>query len=68
MLGTAGLSGAGLTSGLAAAGSVVGGGMLAGTVALAAAPAVAACGVGLGTYLVAKKARRSYKSKNDGEV
>jgi len=48
----AGLSGAGITSGLAAIGSVVGGGMLAGTAICIAAPAVAAAVVGLGVYKI----------------
>ncbi|KAA1248291.1 lecithin retinol acyltransferase family protein [Mycobacterium simiae] len=55
--GTTGLSAAGITSGLAAIGAGVGGGMLAGTVAVAAAPAVVAGTVGLGAYLVSRKIR-----------
>ena len=51
-LGTVGLSAAGITSGLAAAGSIVGGGMVAGVFVLAA-PAVilAAGGVGVASHL-----------------
>ena len=51
---TAGLSGAGITSGLATIGSIVGGGMAAGTALLAAAPVVAAAGVGYGAYKLCK--------------
>jgi hypothetical protein len=50
LAGTAGLSGAGITSGLAAVGSIVGGGMVSGVVITAAAPAVAAAAVGYGAY------------------
>ena len=50
VVGTAGLSGAGITSGLATVGSVVGGGMVSGVVITAAAPAVAAAVVGYGAY------------------
>ena len=58
-LGTVGLSAAGITSGLAAAGSIVGGGMVAGVFVLAA-PAVvlAAGGVGLASHLKNKQLRR----------
>lgn len=45
-----GLSAAGITSGLAAVGSTIGGGMAAGVVITAAAPAVAAAVIGYGTY------------------
>lgn len=38
-------------------GGVVGGGMLAGTALLAVAHAVAACGIGLGTYAITRKLR-----------
>jgi hypothetical protein len=55
--GTAGLSAAGITSGLAAIGAGVGGGMLAGTVVVAAAPAVVAGAVGLGAYFASRKIR-----------
>ena len=41
--------------------------MLAGTMVIAAAPVVATCGVGVGTYAVAKKLRRPSKS-NDVET
>ena len=51
---TAGLSGAGITSGLATIGSIVGGGMAAGTALLAVAPVVAAAGVGYGAYKLCK--------------
>ncbi|MGQ9873157.1 hypothetical protein [Leptodesmis sp.] len=46
----AGLSGAGITSGLAAVGGVVGGGMAAGVLVTAAVPAAAAAAVGYGAY------------------
>lgn len=45
-----GLSGAGITSGLAAIGSVVGGGMAAGVAVSVAAPAVAAAATSFGVY------------------
>lgn len=54
-----GLSAAGITSGLAAAGSIVGGGMVAGVFVLAAPVAtLAACGVGLASYLKNKQLRQ----------
>ncbi|HEY9876325.1 MAG TPA: lecithin retinol acyltransferase family protein [Candidatus Obscuribacterales bacterium] len=46
----AGLSAAGITSGLAAVGGTVGGGMAAGVAVTVAAPAVAAAAVGYGAY------------------
>jgi hypothetical protein len=48
----AGLSGAGITSGLAAIGSVVGGGMSAGIAVTVAAPAVATIAISYGAYKV----------------
>jgi hypothetical protein len=48
----AGLSGAGITSGLAAIGGTVGGGMGAGIALTVAAPAVVAAGVGYGAYKI----------------
>jgi hypothetical protein len=48
----AGLSGAGITSGLAAIGGTVGGGMGAGIAITVAAPAVVAAGVGYGAYKI----------------
>ena len=58
-LGTVGLSAAGITSGLAAAGSIVGGGMVSGVFVLAA-PAVilAAGGVGVAAHLKNKQLRQ----------
>lgn len=58
-LGTVGLSAAGITSGLAAAGSIVGGGMVAGVFVLAA-PAVilAAGGVGVASHLKNKQLKQ----------
>ena len=58
-LGTVGLSAAGITSGLAAVGSIVGGGMVAGVFVLAA-PAVvlAAGGVGVAAHLKNKQLRQ----------
>jgi len=50
----AGLSGAGITSGLAAVGSTVGGGMAAGVLVTVAAPAAAAAAVGYGAYKLLK--------------
>jgi Lecithin retinol acyltransferase len=55
--GTTGLSAVGITSGLAAIGTAVGGGMVAGTVAVAAAPAVVAGAVGMGAYIASRKLR-----------
>ncbi len=58
-LGTVGLSAAGITSALAAAGSVVGGGMVAGVFVLAAPVAVlAAGGVGVAAHLKNKQLRQ----------
>jgi len=58
-LGTVGLSAAGITSALAAAGSVVGGGMVAGVFVLAAPVAVlAAGGVGVASHLKNKQLRQ----------
>lgn len=48
--GVSGLSAAGITSGLAAIGGTVGGGMAAGTAIVAAAPVAAAVAVGYGAY------------------
>lgn len=58
-LGTVGLSAAGITSGLAAAGSIIGGGMVAGVFVLAA-PAVilAAGGVGIASHLKNKQLKQ----------
>ncbi len=55
--GVTGLSAAGITSGLAAIGGVVGGGMVAGTVVMAAAPAVLAGVAGWGAYMVSRRIR-----------
>lgn len=52
--GITGVSAVGITSGLAAIGGVVGGGMLAGTAIVMAGPAVAAAGVGYGAYRAAR--------------
>lgn len=54
-LGTAGFSVAGITSGLAAAGSIIGGGMLAGVGVLAAPVAL----LGIGGYAIAKKRKNA---------
>lgn len=54
-LGVPGLSAAGITSGLAAAGSLVGGGMLAGIGVLAVPIAV----LGIGGYAIAKKRKNA---------
>ncbi|SHE67825.1 lecithin retinol acyltransferase family protein [Acidocella aminolytica] len=51
---TAGLGAAGITSGLATIGSIVGGGMAAGTIMVMAAPAVAALAGGYGAYKIAQ--------------
>ena len=47
----------GISSGLAAIGGLVGGGMVAGTVAVAAAPAVVAAAAGFGAYVASRKLR-----------
>lgn len=58
-MGTVGLSAPGITSGLAVAGSVVGGGMVAGVFVLAAPiAALAAGGVGLAAHLKNKQLRQ----------
>jgi hypothetical protein len=54
----AGLSAAGISSGLATIGAVVGGGMAAGSVVVIAAPAIAAAGVGYGAYRATRRAIR----------
>lgn len=54
---TAGLSAAGISSGLAAIGAAVGGGMLAGTVTVVAAPALAAGAAGFGIYAASRRLR-----------
>jgi len=54
-LGVTGLSAAGITSGLAAAGSIVGGGMVAGIGVLAAPVAL----LGVGAYAIAKKMKNA---------
>jgi hypothetical protein len=54
----AGLCAAGITSGLAAIGAVARGGMVVGVSIVAAGPAVAAVGIGYGTYRVWRWARR----------
>ena len=56
-LGTTGLSAAGITSGLAAAGSIVGGGMVAGIGVLAAPIAI----LGIAGYALAKKRKNAKK-------
>lgn len=53
----AGFSAAGITSGLAAIGGIVGGGMAAGSAIVIAGPAVAAAGVGYVAYRVARRIR-----------
>jgi len=58
--GVVGLSAAGITSGLAAAGAIVGGGMAAGVAVLAApAVALAAGGVGIASHIKNKKLREA---------
>jgi hypothetical protein len=52
--GTVGLSAAGITSGLAAIGAIVGGGMMAGIVVCTVAPAVVAGVAGVGCYRLLK--------------
>ena len=62
-----GFGAAGLSSGLAAVGAVVGGGMLAGTVVVMAAPAVAAVGIGYGAYRLFQQFNGPDRSRGDGE-
>lgn len=64
-VGVSGLSAAGIASGLATIGSVVGGGMAAGTVVVVAAPAVAAAAVGAGVFMLSKWLR---SPKNDSDA
>lgn len=59
---TVGLSAAGITSGLATIGAAVGGGMVAGTTVVVAAPAVAAAGIATGVFLVSRKVRATRSS------
>lgn len=66
--GTAGLSAAGITSGLASIGALVGGGMAAGTVAVVAAPAVVAAGLGAGVFLVSRRLRRPVDAHEAGTI
>lgn len=54
-VGVSGLSAAGMTSGLAGIGATVGGGMLAGVVLAAAAPAALAAAVGYGVYRLVRE-------------
>lgn len=63
-LGTVGLSAAGMTSGLAAAGAIVGGGMLAGIGVLAAPVAV----LGVAGYAVAKKVKNAKRAAALGQA
>jgi lecithin:retinol acyltransferase len=56
--GVSGLSAAGITSGLAAIGATVGGGMAAGSAIVIAGPAIAAAGLGYGVYRAARRLRR----------
>lgn len=65
--GVTGLSAAGITSGLAAIGATVGGGMAAGVAITAAAPAVAAAAAGYGGYRLWKRWRRNTASKSDDD-
>jgi hypothetical protein len=55
--GVAGTSAAGIASGLAAIGATVGGGMMAGTVIVAAAPALVAGAAGFGVYAFSRRLR-----------
>jgi hypothetical protein len=56
-MGTAGLSAAGISSGLAAIGAAAGGGMVAGATIVAAAPAVAAAGLASAVFLLSRRLR-----------
>jgi hypothetical protein len=62
----AGLSAAGITSGLAAIGGAVGGGMAAGSAIVIAAPAVVAAAIGFGAYRVVRRVRRPITRGDDG--
>ncbi len=61
-----GLSAAGVTSGLAAVGAMVGGGMTAGVLITAAAPAVAASAIGYGSYRLWNRMRKGRKEQAPG--
>lgn len=63
-LGTVGLSAAGITSALAAAGSIVGGGMAAGVLVLAA-PVAGLAGVGVAVAKQIKKKQVASRKKED---
>ena len=68
--GTTGLSAPGIVSGLAALGGVLGGGAVAGTTIVVAAPAVAVAGVGTVTYVgwrTVKKRRKSAALPPEGD-
>lgn len=65
--GVTGLSAAGITSGLAAIGATVGGGMAAGVAIAAAGPAVAAAAAGYGAYRLWKHFRRGPASEKSIE-
>ena len=68
-LGTPGLSGAGITSGLAALGSVFGGGMKAGTKCAIAIPAITAIIVGYAAYsLYLHRAKAKTQATEDGDL
>jgi hypothetical protein len=56
-VGVAGTSAVGISTGLAAIGATVGGGMVAGTVIVAAAPAVVAGAAGFGIYALSRRIR-----------
>lgn len=58
LAGTTGLSAAGISSGLATVGGVVGGGMLAGATIMVAGPAVVVAGISTATYLGYRAAKQ----------
>ncbi len=65
--GTAGLSAAGLTSGLAALGTIAGGGMAAGLTVAAALPVLGAVAVGGATYGAVSLVQRFFNESKDSK-
>lgn len=68
MAGVSGFSAVGITSGLAAVGATLGGGMAAGVVVTAATPAVAAGTIGYATYRLWRRGRMNRGPKGSGQT
>lgn len=62
------ISAAGIASGLAATGAIVGGGMVAGATIIAAAPVVAAAGAATGAFLLSRHMRHRRTRRLDSET